>query len=171
MGEKKVYYFGKQLDYSMEASDLGKFDEFYKSAFGEITSIERVHDLETQKRGIDVYLHYANGPLVSIDEKKDSKSRPTIFLEIYSDVERSKLSWLFTAECDYIVYFFTEDNEAYILPVRALRHAYCILEDVWLEKYPLHTIMNKSWTAVGIGVPKDVLLKAVWGSRKLPITQ
>lgn len=164
--EDRVYDFQEELAWSHE--DEKVFDAVYAKIFdGNYDRTQRVEDLALQKHGIDAFIYLKDGMSIRVDEKKDKRERANIFIEEWSDYEREKRGWFYTSRCDAIVYCIWPSKRFFWLPLRSMRRAFHAHFDEWHNAYRSWTIQNKSWYAVGIGIPQDVILATVEGSREI----
>ncbi|AEG14712.1 hypothetical protein Desku_1125 [Desulfofundulus kuznetsovii DSM 6115] len=163
----KWHDFQTDLAYSLEERENEMFDAFYYRAFPGLQRIELVTDIATQRKGIDKILTFSNGQRVTVDEKKRRTDYGDILLELWSvwapEKGVAKLGWLYTAQCDYIVYAIMPRNIAYVLPTLLLRAAWATHKGEWLKKYPeLKPARNKGYVTRNIAIPADILLNAIY---------
>jgi len=153
--------FNTDLQYSLDERESEIFDRFYYRIFPGLKFIELVKDLETQKKGIDKILHFKNGKTVTIDEKKRRTDYGDILLELWSVWEQRKYGWLYTCQCDYIVYAVMPTQKVYLLPSLLLKRAWLTNSREWLKKYKKISADNKTYTTKSVAIPVNVLLKAI----------
>jgi hypothetical protein len=160
-GGIKLNNFLNDLEYSLEQRDNDLFDNWYYRTFPGLNKIEFVHELKTQRKGIDKVLYFDNGKAITIDEKKRRRNYNDILLELWSVWESRKLGWLFTSQCDYIVYAIMPSKKVYLLPTLLLRRAWYSNKERWKTRYRMIDAINRSYTTKSIAVPADVLAEAV----------
>ena len=112
------------------------FNEFYYKAFPNIKEIEFCEDMERQRKGFDKIIHFNNGNWFAIDEKKRRVDYGDILLEIWS-VDNRKRGWLYTCQCDYIVYAIMPTKKIYLLPTLLLKKAWITNRDKWIKYKPI----------------------------------
>lgn len=153
--------FKRDLEYSLEVRADKHFNIFYREAFPDLKAIVFVEDIETQKKGIDKFLHFGNGKVVSIDEKKRRKAYNDIFLEVYSNLEWKSWGWLFTSHCDFIVYYIEPLRKAYILNTLYLRMAWWNNKNKWVKKYGWKQCFNEKYSSLGVCVEAETLIECI----------
>ena len=157
--------FYKDLKYSLDLRTHKAFNDFYYKKFAGLERVETI-DYETQPElqlsGIDKILHFSNGAKATIDEKKRRKAYNDIYLELWSNYSLKRLGWVYTAQCDYIVYFIEPTQTVYILPLLLLQGALRKHRKQWTCEYgTISYAINGNVKAVGLPVPADVLLNAI----------
>ena len=157
----KVNEFQTDLKYSLDERENEVFDRFYHRVFPGIKTIELVVDMAMQRKGIDKILHFKSGKSVTIDEKKRRKYYGDILLELWSVWEQNKRGWLYTCQCDYIVYAVMPAKTVYLLPVLLLKKTWLVNQQSWAEIYPIHDAKNVGYVTKSIAIPTDVLLGAI----------
>lgn len=162
----KVNDFGVDLQYSLDQEECELLDCFYHRAFPSICRIELIEDLERQRRGMDKILHFNSGYQISLDEKKRRKDYGDILLETWSQYENLKRGWLYTAQCDYIVYAIMPTQIVYLLPVLLLKKAWHNNKDLWLNNHEGVQSHNKNYTTINIAIPINVLMEAIQAEMK-----
>lgn len=163
--KKEMSQFDIDLAYSLEQRSNEVFNHFYFNHFAKLQRVEMVEyetQPELQLNGVDKILHFNNGNTVTIDEKKRRKNYNDIFLELWSNYNSRNLGWVYTAQCDYIVYFIEPTQKVYILPVLLLQGALRKHRKKWTDKYNVKKTKEKRIIkAVGLPVPPEVLLNAI----------
>lgn len=154
--------FLSDLEYSLEERENDLFDSLYYRIFPNISEIEFVEDLKRQKKGIDKVIRFHSGNEFTIDEKKRRKDYGDILLELWSVLERRVRGWLYTCQCDYIVYAVIPSKKAYLLPAILLKRAWFENKGRWLEKYDICDADNRTYTTRNIAVPTEILLEAIY---------
>jgi len=153
--------FNEDLQYSFEPNDNNFLDKFYHKYFPMLDKIEFVKDLNLQKQGIDKILTLKDGKEITIDEKKRRKEYGDILLELWSNLEKRKLGWLYTTKCDYIVYIIIPSNKIYLLPVLLLRKAFIKNKKEWLVSKNIKDADNYYYTTRNLAVKTNELLSAI----------
>lgn len=153
--------FKTDLEYSLEENECELLDSFYHKMFPGLRDIEIVKDLERQKKGIDKVLTLNRGQQLTIDEKKRRENYGDILLELWSVWEERKRGWLYTCQCDYIVYAIMPTYRVYLLPTLLLKRAWLTNSNEWLMKFPEVDAENRSYTTKSIAIPPDILLPAI----------
>lgn len=161
MGQPSINNFNNDLNYSLDKREDDLLNRFYNKAFPNIERIEFVSDLSSQKRGIDKIIYFKSGKQVTIDEKKRRKDYGDILLEIWSVLENKKRGWLYTCQCDYIVYIVLSIKRIYLLPALLLKKAWNKNKEKWLTKYRYKDAINKGYTTRNIPIPANELLEAI----------
>jgi hypothetical protein len=156
----KINNFNIDLEYSIDKREDEIFTRFYNKAFPNIQKIEFIEDLQKQKQGIDKIIYFKSGKTISIDEKKRRKWYGDILLELWSVYEHKKRGWLFTCQCDYIVYAVMPEQKVFLLPSLLLKKAWNTNKDKWL-KYKEINAQNKGYVTKSIAVPVNELLEAI----------
>ncbi len=150
--------FNIDLEYSLEERENEMFDRFYFRTFPSLDTIHFAEDMETQRKGIDKILKFKSGYTVTIDEKKRRKDYGDILLELWSVWERKKRGWLYTCQCDYIVYAVMPTKKVYLLPTLLLKKAWLKNHSNWLVKYKRIDAKNKGYITKSIAIPAEELL-------------
>jgi len=158
---KKLNDFHTDLEYSMEERDNDVFDNFYHRVFPGIDHIDFVEDLDTQKKGIDKFICFKSGNVLSVDEKKRRKAYPDILIEVWSAYEYQTRGWLYKSQCDYIVYAIMPIKKVYLLPVILLKKAWNENHKQWMKIFRKVKAINKGYTTVSYAIPTQVLLNAI----------
>lgn len=153
--------FHRDLQYSLEVRADKYFNIFYREVFPDIKAIVFVEDKEIQKKGIDKFIYFGNGKVISIDEKRRRKAYEDILLEVYSNVERKKKGWLHNSHCDFIVYYIEPLRKAYILNTLLLRMAWKENSSKWVKAYGWKECKNETYTSLSVCVPTTVLINAI----------
>jgi hypothetical protein len=153
--------FHQDLAYSLEERENEMFDRFYYRVFPGLKLIEFANDMEMQRKGIDKILHFRSGKTVTIDEKKRRVAYDDILLELISVVEKNRPGWLFTCQCDYIVYAIMPRQTVYLLPTLLLKTAWTKYHAEWLSAFKTINAWNNGYSTRSIIIPSDVLLKAL----------
>ena len=163
--------FATDLEYSLKERDNELFDSFYSEAFPGLESIEFVDDIETQKMGIDKILQFENGRRLTVDEKKRRDVYDDVLLEIWSiwSDQKKKLGWLFTTQCDLIVYAKITVGVVYLLPVDLLRMAWRTNRSKWW-KYKRVEAKNNGYVTISRAIPDKELLQAIKAEMQQPFT-
>ncbi len=162
----KVNEFKADLQYSLDQQECELLDVFYQREFPGICRIELIRDMDRQRRGIDKILHFNSGYQITLDEKKRRKDYGDILLETWSQQENEKRGWLYSAQCDYIVYAIMPTYTVYLLPVLLLKKAWHNNKDCWLDLYQEVQSHNKDYTTINIAIPIEVLMKAIQDEMK-----
>jgi hypothetical protein len=158
-GGIKVNDFKTDLEYSLDSSDNEIFDNFYYKVFPNLKEIEFCEDMERQRKGFDKILHFNNGNWFAIDEKKRRENFGDILLEIWS-VDKKKRGWLFTTQCDYIVYAIMPTKKIYLLPTILLKRAWLTNQDKWINYKPIIS-KNKGYVTESRAIKPKELLNAI----------
>ena len=154
--------FKTDLEYSLEASDLDMFDNFYKRIFGKsLLKVEIVTDRVLQFRGVDKILHFASGKTLMIDEKKRRKDYGDILLEIWSNTETKTRGWVYKPFTDYICYAIMPANKCYLLP--------SVLLKLWVKEnfaqfdtfFRKVEAKNEGYVTTSYAIPTDILLEGL----------
>lgn len=153
--------FHTDLEYSLEERENEMFDAFYYRVFPGLKSIEFIVDLAEQRKGIDKILYMRSGKEVTIDEKKRREDYGDILLELWSIWEKRKRGWLYTCQCDYIVYAVMPSKKVYLLPSLLLKRAWVTNQGKWQGKYKEITARNKGYVTKSIAIPTKELLQAI----------
>jgi len=153
--------FNIDLEYSLEERENEMFDRFYFRTFPSLDTIHFAEDMETQRKGIDKILKFKSGYTVTIDEKKRRKDYGDILLELWSVWERKKRGWLYTCQCDYIVYAVMPTKKVYLLPTLLLKKAWLKNHSNWLVKYKRIDAKNKGYITKSIAIPAEELLHEI----------
>jgi len=167
----KVNDFNADLQYSLDQKECEMLDAFYCREFPNICRIELIEDLERQRRGMDKILHFNSGYQISLDEKKRRKDYGDILLETWSQYENDRRGWLYSAQCDYIVYAIMPTQTVYLLPVLLLKKAWHNKRDAWLGAYEEVQSHNKNYTTINIAIPIKVLMEAIQAEMKLSLEE
>lgn len=158
-GEMKYNEFKQDLEYSFDSSEDEVLNEFYRRKFPNLKSIKFCDDLQTQRKGVDKILYFNNGNSFTIDEKKRRSDYGDILLEIWS-IDRKKRGWLFTTQCDYIVYIILSSKKIYFLPTILLKRAWVSNSAKWL-KYPPIIAQNNGYKTESRAIKPEELLNAI----------
>ena len=158
--------FDIDLEYSLIEKDNEIFDNFYKRVFPGVDKIEFFDALEMQFKGIDKRIWLKGGNSFTIDEKKRRKKYPDILLEIWSNFEKKKPGWLFTCQCDYIVYAIMPNSKIYMLPSILLKKAFISNRKKWLSYRSIEAKTKDKntgeyYTTLNRAIPTKELLTAI----------
>jgi len=154
--------FETQLEYSLNPTDSDCLNSFYRSVFPGMMSIDNAaDDRETQRSGIDKFLHFKNGSVIAIEEKKRTQDYGDVFLETWSIWEQGIRGWLFTSKADWISYYVVPSNTVYMIPVLPLRCAWHHHGDEWIARYGERDAPNPEYTTKGVPVKWSVLSSAI----------
>ncbi|OPY59418.1 MAG: hypothetical protein A4E55_00230 [Pelotomaculum sp. PtaU1.Bin035] len=153
--------FRTDLKYSLDERENEIFDRFYYRVFPGLKLIELVTDLELQRKGIDKILHFKSGKQVTIDEKKRRVDYGDILLELWSIWEQRKRGWLYTCQCDYIVYAVMPVKAVYLLPAFLLKRAWLTNCHDWSKIYRIVDAKNNWYVTKSIAIPVNILLNAI----------
>lgn len=159
-----VHNFRDQLEYSHKASVEGMFDSAYRWWFPGLTRIELVEDRAMQRRGIDKILHFSEGNAFTVDEKVRKKDFGDILIEtvsVFQNGRKVKKGWIYTCQCDFIVYAIEPTNRAYLLPVPLLKKAWLKHEREWSNGYRSVTAYNEGYETISTVMPTRELLDAI----------
>lgn len=151
--------FKTDLEWSLDSSEDELFNDFYYKAFPNLKEIEFCEDMERQRKGFDKILHFKNGNWFAIDEKKRRVDYGDILLEIWS-VDRKKRGWLFTCQCDYIVYAIMPTSKIYLLPTILLKKAWITNQNKWIKYKPI-IAYNESYITESRAIKVEELLNAI----------
>jgi hypothetical protein len=145
----------------MECREDSQLDAFYKRAFPLADRIEFCGDIGMQMLGVDKIIHFSNGRVVTVDEKKRRKYYGDILLELRKNMEQNKPGWLFYSNCDYIVYAVICAKKIYLLPVQLLQMAWKSNRSTWESSYKKVFAMNDGYLTENIPIPTRELLSAI----------
>jgi len=113
---------------------------------------------ELQKTVGDVLINTQNGGVYAIEIKaEESRRHGNFFLETWSNLSRYTVGWLYTLNCDALLYHFLEEDELYAISMlRLKRWAFnernlCKYQQKMQSK---RTQMNDTW---GVCVPIQVI--------------
>lgn len=152
--------FKIDLEYSMEEGENELFNNFYYRVFTGIENIHFAKDMKTQRKGIDKVITFKSGNFFTIDEKKRRKDYGDILLELWS-VDNKKRGWLYTSQCDYIVYAVMPTKKVYLLPTILLKMAWKTNQTEWNKKYKSLKAKNENYITTSIAIPTKILLSAI----------
>lgn len=152
--------FKVDLEYSLEERENEIFDNFYYRVFPGIKNIHFAEDMKTQRKGIDKVIIFKSGNFFTIDEKKRRKDYGDILLELWS-VNDKKRGWLYTTQCDYIVYAIMPTKKIYLLPTILLKMAWKENQKEWENKYKKLKAQNENYITTSIAIPTQILLQAI----------
>lgn len=168
-GAIKVNDFYKDLEWSLDSAEDKLFNEFYYKAFPNLKEIEFCEDMERQRKGFDKILHFNNGNWFAIDEKKRRVDYGDVLLEVWS-VDKIKRGWLFTCQCDYIVYAIMPTRKVYLLPSILLKKAWLTNQNKWLNAKPI-LAKNKGYVTESRAIKIEELLLAIKSEMEQQFTQ
>lgn len=151
--------FRTDLEWSLDSAEDALFNDFYYKAFPNIKEIEFCEDMERQRKGFDKIIHFNNGNWFAIDEKKRRVDYGDILLEIWS-VDRKKRGWLYTCQCDYIVYAIMPTSKVYLLPTVLLKRAWITNKDKWINTKPI-IAQNNGYVTESRAIKVNELLTAI----------
>jgi len=151
--------FRTDLEWSLDSAEDTLFNDFYYKAFPNIKEIEFCEDIERQRKGFDKIIHFNNGNWFAIDEKKRRVDYGDILLELWS-VDRKKRGWLYTCQCDYIVYAIMPTNKIYLLPTVLLKRAWITNKDKWINMKPI-IAQNNGYVTESRAIKINELLNAI----------
>lgn len=161
--------FKADLEFSHLFEKNPIWDEIYKKSFP--TMIEKISykaDGFWQREGIDRGIVLSSTKQVFIDEKVRGRNKKTglvyddIALEYLSSKEQSKPGWVCKPlRADYIAYLIAPLGRCYMLPVIQLQAAWQKYGEQWINKYPKIPASNIGYTTMSVGVPTNILFKAL----------
>lgn len=82
-----------------------------------------------------------------------------ILLEIWS-VDRIKRGWLYTCQCDYIVYAIMPIKKVYLLPTILLKKAWVTNYNEWIKTKPI-IAQNRTYVTESRAIKIPKLLQAI----------
>jgi hypothetical protein len=158
--------FRRDLEWSHSQSDAPWWEEVYRHAFPDFSTMHDVRkDGWAQRGGIDRQVILSDGTVLKIDEKARRTDYPDFCLEYYSDVRRKTPGWLGKPlTCDYIAYAFVPSRTCYLLPYQLLRRAWWNHRSEWVAGYREIRAENNGYTTVSVAVPIPVVLNAITGA-------
>jgi hypothetical protein len=158
-----IYDFQASLKKSKVMENAEWWEPVYRHAFPGFFSMMSVkEDGWAQRGGIDRVITLRSGKIITVDEKIRYAVYPDILLERWSNEEKRIPGWIQKNQaCDYIAYAFALTGKCYLLPFLQLRKAWRTYGDEWIHKYKRIEAKNINYTTVSVGVPTDVLLKAM----------
>jgi hypothetical protein len=158
-----VHDFDECLERSHSYADAAWWMEVYRKAFPNLAAAVNVRGYGwAQQGGIDRVLTLYSGKTLDVDEKVREKDYGDILLERYSDMKRKTPGWMQkTLACDYIAYAIAPRKTCYLLPFQTLRRAWLENGQEWVRKYPRIEALNHGYITLSVGVPTDVLLRAL----------
>lgn len=164
----RSHNFDACLEYSHRASVEGIFDAAYREWFPDLQRIELAEDMARQRRGIDKVLHFAAGNSWTVDEKMRKEDYGDILIEtisVFQNNQKVKKGWIYTCQCDFIVYGIEPTRKAYLLPVPLLKKAWLKNHHVWEQTHRSVTARNERngsrWETISTAVPIRDLLDAI----------
>lgn len=117
-----------------------------------------------QKSCGDVLMNNKNGEVIGLELKAEAANQTgNLFLEVWSNRSRFTVGWMFTIDCDVLLYHFIENDELYVFNLLNLRAwAFCAnagkrpgrIWDFPHRKQSKYDQLNDTW---GACVPIDVL--------------
>lgn len=117
--------------------------------------------LEIQKIYGDILMNHL-GALVCVEVKCEQENKfGNLYLETWSNRSRYTLGWMFTLQCDVLLYHFLSDDELYVLRFDKLREWAFHKQQIWkFEEKPegQSDQQNDTW---GRCVPIKVLTEAL----------
>ena len=117
----------------------------------------------------DYSAHLADGEKETYDAKwrrKGAKKywksgRPEVAIELCSDVERHKLGWVYTAECDYFLFCFEDVADRFRIVAQLLKLAVRRFLRKWEKEFGVQKQKSyeggRIWFSTCIFVPVDEL--------------
>lgn len=153
--------FNEDLNYSLDRNIRHKINEFYFDKFPMLIDIQEVEELQLQKKGVDIILHFEDGKKVYIEEKLRREDYGDIFLEVISNSNKMSLGWVLTCGADYICYIVQPTAKVYLLPVAILKTALLNNYDNWIYLFGAKKCYNRSYFSVGLCIDIDELFKAL----------
>lgn len=179
-GVAEVHDFFECRARSHEAEDLPLWGEVYKQAFGETCKIiSHRQDGDHQRAGIDRSIILSNSSQLLIDEKIRGRCKKTgkIYTDIALEYEhkysngRILPGWVCKPlRCHYIAYAIAPLGKCYLLPVPQLQKAWADNKEMWKKSYPSIVAFNRGYTSHSVGVPVDILFKAIGKALRLGFT-
>jgi len=162
----KINNFQTDLEYSLLERENIIFNNFYYRVFPGLEHIEIVNfntdfGKKLQKSGVDKILCFKSGYTLSIDEKKRREVYSDILLETWSVWEKRIRGWLYTCQCEYIVYVKMPIRKIYLLPVFLLKSVWMKNGLLWLNKYKNITAKNNGYVTKSVAIPDEILLTAI----------
>ncbi len=170
-----IHKFASSLAESHAAADLPCWEEMYRKAFPNFAAmVDHREDGPHQRNGIDRSVILSNAKQVLIDEKIRGRNKITgivysdIALEYLSDTDRKTPGWVCKPLlADYIAYAIGPIGKGYLLPVIQLQSAWKKHGNEWIRDYKRIRSQNDGWLTTSVGVPVDVLFRAIGSMLRL----
>lgn len=124
-----------------------------------------------QKLVGDVIVQSKRGAAVCFELKTEQADKyGNFFLEVWSNLPRHTLGWMYTTEADWILYQFYDDERVYMLPVPQLKHWAFTRRKI--EDYPHRPQKKRDQMneTVGACVPISIIEAEVEGVRRLDVS-
>jgi len=167
--EQKIHHFGESLELSNSYENSVWWNDVYRIAFPSLESSVSVRkDGWAQRGGIDRVLTLSSGKTLTVDEKIRTKVWNDILLERWSDEGRQVPGWVQKPlACDFIAYAFVPISTCYLFPTLMLQRAWREEGRGWVKKYTEIRAKNNGYVTVSVGIPVDILLKAISDAMKI----
>ncbi len=164
-----LHNFKKSLADSHRYEDMPIWEQVYKKAFPDMIGfISYRKDGFWQREGIDRGVFLENTKQIFIDEKVRKRNAitkkvyPDIALEYLSSAEHKKPGWVCKSlRADYIAYLIAPLGICHLLPVIQMQNAWIRYGAEWIKKYPKISAKNEGYTTISVGIPVDILYRAM----------
>ena len=159
----RLHSFSESLRRSQAYEDAPWWFEVYRRAFPDLKAAVSVRaDGWAQRGGIDRVLTLGCGKTLTVNEKVREKVYQDILLERFSDEAAKAPGWIQKKlACDYIAYAFVPITTCYLLPTLTLQRAWQMHGRKWISEYRPIRAHNERYVTLSVGVPIEVLFKAI----------
>ncbi len=161
-----AYTMNEANEVAKKASD--EIEKYLRSKQETINIINVENDPYYRSKGIDLIWEYEkNGvkKIINIEVKGDRWYKTgNYFFEIISNEQRSTPGCFLYSEADYLFYYFIEEKELHIIPLKAAREWFLKNIDYFQEKRTSTPTKDGGYyNTVGKIVSRDFLNKAIKG--------
>ena len=169
--------FQESLARGEDARNDPYWEAFFRKYFENLYHIEKVHDIEEQRQGVDWRLWLTNGKVITIDAKARFKNYGDIALEYEHRYPsgQCKPGWMDKdLGIDYIAYGIMPTRTCYLWNWPLLRRSWLHYKEEWIHKGELETegfrlipAVNKDksgkyiYTSWSVAVPMETLQRKI----------
>ena len=153
---KKIY----QSNHSLSLDDRIKI---YNNCFGEIKKIEKIQNIEAQKRGIDFKVENRIGKFFYVEEKVRLRRYPDFLIEYLSNAEKRRRGWVYKIMAQYLIYISIPEREYRCMSAPAINALWRRYGRTWKarEYRRVECSTERLYTTVSLCIPWEEISRRV----------
>lgn len=147
---------------SMKVADKGTVEitSFFERMGYTVENVE--DDLEYRKKDIDLLVTHPNGTLRTIEIKVDTYYPRNFYIEVISNLNKMTPGCFMYTESDYIMYYFRNHNQAYMIPTKKFQDWFTPKKDDFIKpKAPFTPAGSGGYSSEGRLVPVSTMAEAL----------